>query len=196
MRSRTGSVPSQIRSRADFREGGSRVEGSHGGVRSEGGRSKYVQEERRVDQRDLNLAFNFKYRPLQNLKVTGGLNGKFNVTEYYKVLADLLGGQYFVDIDNFADRDFAAEPYMAQNDLDYYLSHNGQARILHKGDKYGYDYNVHVINAGGWVNGEYTIGNLDINLGARLGYTSFWREGLVRKGLFPGMTYTEKKCPY
>ena len=158
---------------------------------SEGGRSKYVQEERRVDQRDLNLAFNFKYRPLQNLKVTGGLNGKINKTEYYKVLADLLGGQYFVDIDNFADRDFAAEPYMAQNDLDYYLSHGGQARILHKGDKYGYDYNVHVINAGGWVNGEYTIGNLDINLGARLGFTSFWREGLVRKGLFPGMEYTD-----
>ena len=107
------------------------------------------------------------------------------------MLADLLGGQYFVDIDNFADRDFAAEPYMAQNDLDYYLSHGGQARILHKGDKYGYDYNVHVINAGGWVNGEYTIGNLDINLGARLGFTSFWREGLVRKGLFPGMEYTD-----
>lgn len=39
MRSRTGSVPNQIRSRADFREGGNRVEGSHGGVRSEGGRS-------------------------------------------------------------------------------------------------------------------------------------------------------------
>jgi hypothetical protein len=156
---------------------------------SEGGRSKYVQEERRVDQRDLNFAFNFKYRPLQNLTVTGGLNGKLNKTEYYKILADLLGGQYFVDVDNFADRDFAAQPSVAANDLDYYLANNGQSRILHVGDKYGYDYNVHVRNIGGWVNGEYSIGNLDILLGGRIGYTGFWREGLVRKGLFPGDEY-------
>ena len=158
---------------------------------SEGGRSKYVQEERRVDQRDLNLAFNFKYRPTQTITVTGGLNGKFNKTEYYKILADLLGGTYFVDVDNFADRDYAASPSLAQNDLDYYLAHNGQARILHQGDKYGYDYNVHVRNFGGWVNGEFTFGNLNVNLGGRLGYTSFWREGLVRKGLFPGESYTD-----
>ena len=155
------------------------------------GRSKYVQEERRVDQRDLNFAFNFKYRPAQFVTVTGGVNAKLNKTEYYKVLADLLGGQYFVDIDNFADRDFAAQPYMAQNDLDYYLSHNGQSRILHKGDKYGYDYNAHVINAGGWVNGEFTFGSLNVNLGGKIGYTSFWREGLVRKGLFPGTEYED-----
>jgi len=158
---------------------------------SEGGRSKYVQEERRTDQRDLNFAYSFKYRPAQFMTLTGGVNAKFNKTEYYKILADLLGGEYFVDIDNFADRDFAAEPYMAQNDLDYYLAHNGQARILHKGDKYGYDYYAHVRNFGGWVNGEFTFGNLDVNVGGRLGYTSFWREGLVRKGLFPGDSYVD-----
>ena len=158
---------------------------------SEGGRSKYVQEERRVDQRDLNFAANFRYRPIQNITVTGGLNAKINKTEYYKVLADLLGGEYFVDIDNFADRDFAAQPYMSQNDLDYYLSHGGQARILHKGDKYGYDYNVHVRNIGGWVNGEFVFGGLNVNLGGKIGYTSFWREGLLRKGLFPGESFMD-----
>ena len=157
---------------------------------SEGGRSKYVQEERRVDQRDLNLAFNFKYRPLQNLTVTGGLNGKLNKTEYYKILADLLGGTYFVDVDNFAEREFAAAPYKLQNDLDYYLT-NGSARNIYKGDKYGYDYNVHVRNLGGWVNAKYAVGNLDISLGGRLGYTGFWREGLVRKGLFPGDSFVD-----
>ncbi len=157
---------------------------------SEGGRSKYVQEERRTDQRDLNLAASFKYRPLNWVVVTGGLNARFNKTEYYKILADLLGGTYFMDVDNFADRDYAATPYMAQNDLAYYLAH-GTARTLHQGDKYGYDYYAHARNLGGWVNGAFTFGNLAVNAGARLGYESFWREGLIQKGLFPGESFTD-----
>ena len=155
------------------------------------GRAKYVQEERRTDQRDLNLAVNFKYRPQSWLTVTGGLNAKWNKTEYYKIVADLLGAKYFVDVDNFADRDFAATPYMAQNDLSYYLEHNGASRTLGVGDKYGYDYYAHVQNYGGWVNGDFSFGNLGINLGAKLGYQSFWREGLLYKGLFPGKQFVD-----
>ena len=154
-------------------------------------RSKYVQEERRTDQNDLNFSTSFKYRPQAWLTVTGGLNAKWNKTHYYKILADLLGGQYFVDVDNFADRDFASTPFMAANDLEYYLAHGGKSRILHVGDKYGYDYNAHVHNYGGWANGEFSFGNLGINVGAKLGYQRFWREGLTRKGLFPGKEFTD-----
>ena len=158
---------------------------------SEDGRSKYVQEERRTDQRDFNLAWNFKYRPLSWVTLTGGASLRANNTEYYKIVGDLLGGKYFVDVDNFADRDYAATPYMAQNDLDYYLKTKGQARILHQGDKYGYDYYAHIRNLGGWINGEFVFGNLSVNAGGRLGYQSFWREGLIRKGLFAGVKFTD-----
>ena len=122
---------------------------------------------------------------------TGGLNAKINDTRYYKVVADLLGGEYFVNVDNFADRDYAATPYMAQNDLDYYLAHGGDAQILKKGDEYGYNYYAHIRNIGGWVNQQLTFGNLNINVGGRVGYQCFWREGLLRKGLFPGETFTD-----
>lgn len=152
----------------------------------QGGRSKYIQEERHVDQKDLNFAYSFKYRPKDRVVVTGGLSARINSTEYYKIVADLLGGEYFIDIDNFAERDFAATPYKLQNDLDYYMQ-NGQARTLKVGDKYGYDYLAKVRNMGGWINGNYTIGNLEVNVGGRLGVESFWREGLLRKGLFPGL---------
>jgi hypothetical protein len=155
------------------------------------GRAKYVQEERRTDQRDLNLAANFKYRPARWAVVTGGLHAKWNRTEYYKIVADLLGGKYFVDVDNFADRDFASTPYMAQNDLLYYLEHNGQSRTLGVGDKYGYDYYAHVRNYGGWANGSFINGNVVVNIGLKLGYQSFWRQGLLYKGLFPGKQFTD-----
>ncbi len=149
-------------------------------------RSKYVQEERHVDQKDLNLALTFKARPSDAVTLTGGLNGRVNRTEYYKIVADLLGGDYFIDIDNFAERDFAATPYKLQNDLDYYMK-NGSAQVLQKGDKYGYDYYAQVRNFEGWLNGKFTFGNLSANVGGRVGYESFWRDGLVRKGLFPGL---------
>ena len=152
----------------------------------ENGRSKYVQEERRVDQRDFNLAANFKWRPADFVTVTGGLNAKINKTEYYKVIADLLGGEYFLDIDNFAERDFAATPYKLQNDLDFYKVY-GQGRVLHVGDKYGYDYYANVREYGAWLNGRFSVGNFSANIGGRIGYEAFWREGLVRKGLFPGL---------
>ena len=158
---------------------------------SEGGRAKYVQEERHTDQQDFNLATNFKFRVSPNFVLTGGLNGKVNRTEYYKVIADLLGAKYFVNVDNFADRDFATTPYMSQNDLDYYLSHAGRAQIIGVGDKYGYDYYAHIRNAGGWLNARLVAGHFSANIGGKVGYTAFWREGLVRKGLFPGHSYVD-----
>ena len=149
------------------------------------GRSKYVIEERHVDQKDLNFAWTFKARPANWLTLTGGLNARLNRTEYYKVLADLMGGSYFLNTDNFAERDFAATPWKLQNDLTYYQIH-GFAQKLKEGDKYGYDYYAHVQNYGGWINGHFTFGRLSADLGGRIGYESFWREGLLRKGLFPG----------
>ncbi len=153
---------------------------------SENHRSKYVQEERRTDQRDLNINLNIKARPADWVTLTGGLDARVNRTEYYKVISDLLGGWYFVDVDNFAERDFAASQYRTQNDLDYYLQ-NGKARLLAKGDKYGYDYYAQVRNFGGWLSAKFTAGAFSAQISGRAAYESFWREGLVRKGLFPGL---------
>lgn len=151
-----------------------------------GNRSKYVIEERRVDQNDLNFALNGKWNPVKFLTVTGGLSYKWNRTEYYKTLDDLLGGDYYVNIDQFAERDFAAYPTMIQNDLDYFLK-NGAAQTLKEGDKYGYDYYAHVRRAEAWASGRFTFGGLEATVAGRLGYSKFWREGLLRKGLFPGL---------
>lgn len=153
---------------------------------SDGARSKYVIENRRTDQQDLNLAANTKWYATDFLTVTGGLAYKWNRTEYYKILDDLLGGDYYLDIDQFAERDFAAYPEMVQNDLEYYWA-NGSPRKLYKGDKYGYDYYANVRNADAWVAGKFNFGLFEAKLAGNIGWTKYWREGLVRKGLFPGL---------
>jgi hypothetical protein len=127
-----------------------------------------------------------KWNALKYLTLTGGVNYKWNRTEYYKKLDDLLGGEYYVNIDQFAERDFASNQAMVQNDLDYYME-EGHAQILHKGDKYGYDYYAHIHKAGLWVNGALDLGSFKANLALEAGYETFWREGLVRKGLFSGL---------
>lgn len=150
------------------------------------GRSKYVQEERRVDQNDINLAATVKWNANSWFTLNGGLSGKINRSEYYKKVKDLLGGEYYLNTDNFAERDFAFSEAMIQNDLDYWLA-NGEAQKIIKGGKYGYDYYAQVRNGNVWADGRFDLGNFKANVGGEIGFSSFWREGLVRKGLFAGL---------
>ncbi len=149
-------------------------------------RSKYTVEERRVDQNDINIAGNVKWRQSDLFTLTGGASFRWNRTEYYKIMSDLLGGDYYKDIDQFAERDFASSPALVQNDLDYYIA-NGTSRTLYEGDKYGYDYYAHVRNALIWAHGAFNAGAFKGYVGLEAGYTWFFREGLVRKGLFAGL---------
>ena len=149
-------------------------------------RSKYVVEERRVDQNDVSLSTNVKFQPWRFLAVSGGMTLRWNRTEYYKLIDDLLGGDYYVNIDSFAERDYASNAAMIQNDLDYYLKH-GAAQVLRVGDKYGYDYYANVFDETFWGNLDFDFGGFKANASVKAGFNEFYRNGLVRKGLFPGL---------
>jgi len=159
------------------------------------GRSKYALEERHVDQNDVQLAGSVKWREGDHFTLTGGFNLRFNKTENYKKINDLLGGKYYLNVDQFAERDFASNEALIQNDLDYFLQHGVAQQISTKG-KYGYDYYANVRNYGIWANGHYTLGGFEAKLGATLGYQSFWREGLMRKGLFAGLDENGNEIKY
>ncbi len=158
-------------------------------------RSKYAIEERRVDQNDINVNASVKWRAADIFTLTGGVTYKWNRTEYYKKMDDLLGGDYYMNIDQFAERDFASTPALVQNDLDYFMEH-GEAQTLYEGDKYGYDYYAHVRNANVWANGNFDLGAFKANLALEGGYSKFWREGLVRKGLFAGLDANGNEIVY
>ena len=150
------------------------------------GRSKYALEERHVDQNDINFAGSIKWRPTDFLKINGGVSLKWNRTENYKMINDLLGGMYYVNVDQFAERDFAANEALIQNDLDYFLK-NGTAQKIEQGGKYGYDYLAQIRKAKLWANAEFSKNGFSATFAGTVGYESFWREGLVRKGLFAGL---------
>ncbi|MBQ2020347.1 MAG: TonB-dependent receptor, partial [Rikenellaceae bacterium] len=145
-------------------------------------RSNYVIEERHTDQRDANFKVQWMKTLRGGHRLNMGLDARYNRTEYYKKMKDLLGGDYWIDVDKYAERDFVGERVM-QNNLDYYEA-NGHAPIVKEGDKYGYDYYAHVRDAKAWAMWNYNTAHLEGFVAGEVGYVSQWREGIYRKGSF------------
>ena len=144
-------------------------------------RSRYIISERHTDQRDLRLKLQIDRTISNRQNIVGGIDIRRNRTEYYTSIKDLLGGDYWVNVDNFAERDIhAAEGRrVAINDLTRTDNY-----IVREGDKYGYDYYAH--SAVGKVWGAYNLrmGHYQLALAGEASSTTFWREGLYQKGLF------------
>lgn len=155
-------------------------------------RSNVIIEERHTDQLDYNFAANVAHQINNKMRIVGGVNLRANRTWYYDEIKDLLGGDYWYDIDKFAERDQGQDPENYQNDLDYYLQ-NGHARIVREGDKFNYNYRAHLLEGSAWAFYNYATGGFSMNIGGEVGYSSMYREGLWRKGLFADNSYGDSK---
>jgi hypothetical protein len=164
------------------------ADGAIAGFNHNNRRSKYVIEERRSDQQDVNFKVQFLSLLSDRFNFTGGFDYRWNQTEYFKVIKDLLGGDYWLDIDQFAERDFG-DPEIIQNDLNY------PNRIVHEGDKYGYDYYARLHSQRLWAVLKYNIGQWETYGAFEGGHTTFWRNGQYRKGLFPNNSFGKSEQP-
>jgi hypothetical protein len=106
---------------------------------------------------------------------------------------DLLGGQFWVDVDQFAERveldlreeedDQISREDQIQNDM------KNPNRIVREGDIYSYNYYAFTQRGSAWAVANLSVGNLDVYFGGDIGFVSFYREGLFRKGLFPNNSF-------
>lgn len=149
----------------------------------DGHRAVAMIEERHTDQLDYNFAAQLNHIFRGGSKLTAGIRARINRTEYYSTVKDLLGGDYWLDVDKFAERDFGSNAESYQNNMAYYRKH-GHAQAVKEGDKYGYDYYAHVRQGQLWAMYEIVAGGFSANIGAEVGFSSIWREGLWEKGLF------------
>lgn len=147
----------------------------------DGHRSINMVEERHTDQMDWNFYTQFSHLFKDNSRLNGGMNIRRNRTEYYSKVKDLLGGDYWVDIDKFAERDLGIDIISYQNNMDYYEKY-GKAPIVREGDKYSYDYYGNVFNTRGWLQYDFNLlHNLQVKLGGEIGYAFLWRDGIWKK---------------
>lgn len=142
-----------------------------------GKRSRYIVEDRitKVNRVNLNSVVNATLT--ENLSFAGGVSYQFLKNRLYKEVNDLLGGDFYVNLNQFAERDYPGSD-ANQNDL------NNPNEILKVGDKFGYDYEMVFHKGSAWGQLQGNWNKLDAFVSAEVSYTSYFRNGLNRNGLF------------
>lgn len=141
--------------------------------------ARYIVEEQRKDNKALSFNANLNHELNENVAISGGLMAIKSSTHYFKVLSDLLGSNYWLDVDRFAERDFPDKPEMMQNDL------NNPNRQIKVGDKFGYDYNINYYNTKLWGLSQFKYNKLDFFIGLEASNSTFWRDGRMKNGRDP-----------
>jgi hypothetical protein len=145
--------------------------------------ARYIVEEKHNDQLALNLNSTANWKINAHASIDGGLYASTTKGKHYKKLADLLGANYWLDIDQFAQRDYSENTVMLQNDL------NNPDREIQVGDVFGYNYNIFVHKASAWTSAKYSLAQVDFNVAGSLTGTQFYREGLMKNGRAPENSY-------
>lgn len=142
-------------------------------------RSRYIIEERIINTKrfNANSVINTKFG--EHIDFTAGASYQQQNNHYYKKVDDLLGGQFYVNVNQFAERDFPVDNLANQFDLDQ------PNRILNKGDKFGYDYNINISRAAGWAQGVFRFNKVDFFLAGNVSYTTFFPRRKCPQWSFP-----------
>jgi len=154
-------------------------EGGVEGNTVSGNRSKYIVEDRRNDLSQFQFNTRAAWDISNSFNLTGGVLADIYRGHNFNVIKDLLGGDYWLDVDQFAERDYPNDPDAFQSDL------NNPDNTVVEGETFGNSYYAYQRGATLWGTGRYTGNRMSLYLSAHARYTSMWREGLMRKGLFP-----------
>jgi len=146
-------------------------------------RSHYVLGEYVTNTQKINFNSTFNKRFNNHVEMTAGVSYQSQNDRNYKRLDDLLGGQYFVDLNQFAEFTFPGSTIANQNNV------AKPNNIVKVGDQYGYDYNMHINKAEAWGQGVFKLKHVDFFVAGQVAHTEFWRVGNVTNGLFPNNSF-------
>lgn len=154
------------------------------------GQSSYILEDRHSNFAQWMLNSDLDYRINDKMTLQGGVSFDYTDGHYFKTVRNLLGGQFWRDIDNFSERDFAGDPDIMQNDM------RNPNRKVYEGDKFGYDYNIRNYRANIWAQNQIVTTHWNVNYGLEYTLNSFTRHGNMQNGRAPenslgkGQTHT------
>ena len=143
------------------------------------GGSTYILENRHSNQFNFIFGSTLNHRLNDYMTLQGGVTANYTRANYFKTIRDLLGGEYWTDIDQFSERDFPDNPDMLENNLD------NPGRQVGKGDRFGYDYSINAVKVSAWLQNVINLPHWDINYGFNVAYTQFQRDGHMRNGRAP-----------
>lgn len=117
-----------------------------------------------------------------------GFNVATNRGRHYQTMEDLLGASTFHNINSYALGTYdIINPYV-QYDLNT-MGTNGLGKLVYEGDKFGYDYALHVNKGYVWSNYSVTTGRWHLMVAGKMGGTDMKRKGYMRNGMFADNSY-------
>lgn len=151
-----------------------------------GRRSLYVLGADHRDIKRYDLALQFRTGRAA-LSWNTGVQFSYLVSRHYRKMLDLLGGDYFVNLNQFAEQQYPNQPDLHQNDL---LRPNA---IIKTGDRYGYHYQLRHLHTAAWTYLKYKKRRLQLSLSGGAEYTGYQRYGFYKHGIFPDDSYGSSK---
>ncbi|MBN2683269.1 MAG: TonB-dependent receptor plug domain-containing protein [Bacteroidales bacterium] len=151
-----------------------------------GYRSIYMIEDRRNDVTKTMISSVYNSNPNEKMAIVGGVNAVLFKGRNFKTVSDLLGGDFWLDIDKFAEMD-ANNPAVMDNNLDV------PNHAVYEDDVFGYDYTTNVNKYEGFGQVSYSLKKFDLFLGIDLSQTQFWYTGNMQNGKFPDDSYGDSE---
>lgn len=148
-----------------------------------GKQARYLLEKRVAATKKVLFSSHVQTRFGEHWSLSGGMHIRLQKSDYYKKVHDLLGADFHVNWNQFAENELVTDTQVQQFDLDR------PNRILRVGDKYGYDYAMYHASTDAWLQAEYKGRKVDQLIGLHVNKTNFYRKGNVRNGLFPGHSF-------
>lgn len=152
-----------------------------------GRRSRYIIEERVADGKKLHINSTYNTSFSDNFQFSAGAGIMDQRTNYFKRVNDLLGGDFYLDVNQYAEQDFADSLNFIQNDV------NRPNRVLRVGDRFGYDYDATIFKTNFWSQGQWKFDRVDVFAAAEISTTSYYRTGNVKNGLFQDNSFGDSE---
>jgi len=148
-----------------------------------GGNSTYILKEDLVDDEMISFNSILNAKLKDNITLNASIDYRNLKSENFAEVADLLGGQQFLDVDFFADENSQAigsAVDIAQSDL------RNPNRLVVEGNRYEYNYEVDVEEYNAFAQTQFQYDWVDFYVGAKFGQTTYQRTGLFENGYYPG----------
>ncbi len=143
-----------------------------------GKRAKYFLGNDHQDSKEANIYSNYQKEIGEHAHFAGGVALRYFQGHDYRLMSDLLGADFSVDVDAFAERENKGGTF-SQNDIRF------NNRLIKVGDTTGYNFKTNVRNTYAWGQMSWSYNKFDFFVSAKGSATDFWRTGLTQNGRFP-----------
>lgn len=151
-------------------------------VNNPDGAARYILERRHNDIQEASASFHYVNTQFDHLKMILGAEGKFSQGIHYKTIDDMLGGNQWIDVDAFADRDIkelALNSGFTQEDISNVrkneIASDYDNIVKDNGRRFGYNYRINMGNAKVWFQNEWTFNEVDLFYALQMTYSSMQR---------------------